>query len=244
MQPIPSGTIVLNVGDVAPARSSRTNVLQQAGFEVVEAASASEATRAAAARQPRVALVDVSLPDADGFHLCARLKEALPTLSVVLVSARPFNAAARDKGLAAGAAAYLREPVSAEALVARTCDALHGVAPGPASPSWVITDATGHILDASPVAAEMLNVSRGRVRSRSLLVFFEADRLEWRRLLIDAARGQLVERSGWIRPRERRPHTVHVEVTMLDDHSDARTFLWCFSGESSMRSRHGNTARS
>jgi DNA-binding NarL/FixJ family response regulator len=72
---------VLIVDDHAPFRDAARRVLSAAGFDVVAgAADAAGALRLAGELRPDVVLVDVQLPDSDGF-------QGAPT--VVLVSGRP-----------------------------------------------------------------------------------------------------------------------------------------------------------
>jgi PAS domain-containing protein len=95
--------------------------------------------------------------------------------------------------------------------------------------NWIITDAAGTILDVSAAAAELLNVSRMHLRRRSLLNFFNADRPEWNRLLRLASQGHNVERAGSLRPRDRRPQAVYVEVTEVRNDPAMRAFEWRLS---------------
>jgi DNA-binding NarL/FixJ family response regulator len=63
-------------------------VLERRGFTVVgEADSAATAKAAIARLAPDAVLVDIRLPDADGFELCAALTRADPQLAVLLASA-------------------------------------------------------------------------------------------------------------------------------------------------------------
>lgn len=97
------------------------------------------------------------------------------------------------------------------------------------STSWVITDAAGNILDVGMEAAELLNISRMHLRRRSLLMFFNADRPEWNRLLRLAAQGHNVERAGSMRPRDRRPQAVYVELQAVRDYPVTTAFEWRLS---------------
>ncbi|MFJ3668273.1 SpoIIE family protein phosphatase [Streptomyces sp. NPDC090106] len=110
-------TTVLVVDDVAANRYALGAVLRRAGHRVVPVASANEAlveldVRLHAGRLPDAALVDVGLPDMNGFELCRRVK-AQPLMSTVPVV--HFSAAAPDprhrcRGLDAGGDAYLTVP--------------------------------------------------------------------------------------------------------------------------------------
>src|SRR4051794_31546869 len=65
---------VLNVEDNEPARFLRTRILENAGYTIREAESAADAVDAAAQPEIKLVLLDVGLPDADGFEVCERIK--------------------------------------------------------------------------------------------------------------------------------------------------------------------------
>src|SRR5262245_42991852 len=111
---------LLNVDDYDPGRYARTQMLRQAGFEVTEATNGADALRISAGEQPDVVLLDVNLPDVDGFEVCRRLKSdpATSQIPVLHISATFVNAGHRALGLEGGADAYLTEPVEPPVLVA------------------------------------------------------------------------------------------------------------------------------
>jgi two-component system response regulator EvgA len=81
---------VLIVDDNAPFRDAARRVLSAAGFDVVAgAADAAGALRLARELRPDVVLVDVQLPDLDGFQLARELAGTPGAPAVVLVSGRP-----------------------------------------------------------------------------------------------------------------------------------------------------------
>jgi DNA-binding NarL/FixJ family response regulator len=81
---------VLIVDDHAPFRDAAGRVLAAAGFDVVAgAADAAGALRLARELGPDVVLVDVQLPDSDGFALARELIAGPAAPVVVLVSGRP-----------------------------------------------------------------------------------------------------------------------------------------------------------
>ncbi len=83
---------VLIVDDHAGFRANARAVLESEGFQVVgEAASGAEALEAVAGEAPDVILLDVELPDADGFDLAARLTANGSRVNVVLVSSRDYS---------------------------------------------------------------------------------------------------------------------------------------------------------
>ncbi|HEY1365127.1 MAG TPA: PleD family two-component system response regulator [Xanthobacteraceae bacterium] len=89
-------------------------------FDVVTAASGRQALAICERAECDIVLLDVMMPDMDGFEVCRRLKQGLAThhIPVVMVTAldQPSD---RVKGLDAGADDFLTKPVSEVALVAR-----------------------------------------------------------------------------------------------------------------------------
>lgn len=80
---------VLIVDDHARFRATACRWLASGGFEVVgEAANGAEALGAAAQLRPDVVLLDVQLPDIDGFEIAARLRSNGHGPTVVLTSSR------------------------------------------------------------------------------------------------------------------------------------------------------------
>ena len=111
-------SILLNVDDTEALRYAKTRILKQAGFEVREAATGSEALDLVSEINPPLVLLDVKLPDISGIEVCRRIKLMHPSVSVLQMSATfvtgEFQAAAFDQG----ADSYLVEPVEPVVLVA------------------------------------------------------------------------------------------------------------------------------
>ncbi len=112
------GTI-LNVDDDELGRFALTHVLRGAGFQVREAATGNEALRLLADK-PDLILLDVHLPDANGFDICRRLKEDPVTaaIPVIFLSAVAVQDADRIRGLSLGGDDYLIKPVEPAVVVA------------------------------------------------------------------------------------------------------------------------------
>jgi len=86
---------VLIVDDHAPFRALARALLQLEGFEVVvvgEAADALSALDAVRRLRPNVVLLDIQLPDLDGFEVARRLAQAGDPPAIVLVSSRDRSA--------------------------------------------------------------------------------------------------------------------------------------------------------
>ena len=68
--------LVLVVEDNQRTRNLEKFVLQEEGFDVVEAGSGEEALDTLAAQDPALVLLDVGLPGMDGFATCQRIRES------------------------------------------------------------------------------------------------------------------------------------------------------------------------
>jgi DNA-binding NarL/FixJ family response regulator len=80
---------VLIVDDHAGFRTQARALLEAEGFDVVgEAADGASALDAAAQLEPQLVLLDVHLPDLDGFEVASRLTDGGEGPTVVLVSSR------------------------------------------------------------------------------------------------------------------------------------------------------------
>lgn len=110
--------LVLNVEDHEAARYAKSHVLKSSGYDVLEAATGSEALRLARERKPQLALIDVKMPDVSGIDVCRMIKNDPATAStmVVLISAAYVKAEDKVMGLEEGADGYLVQPIEAEEL--------------------------------------------------------------------------------------------------------------------------------
>ena len=109
---------VLVVDDEATIRELLSGSLRFAGFEVVTAASGAEAVRAAARSRPDLILLDVMMPDGDGFEVAGRLRGHPGGIPVVFLTARD-EVADRVAGLNLGADDYVTKPFSLDEVLAR-----------------------------------------------------------------------------------------------------------------------------
>ena len=120
MTPDPDSDLILNVDDTEAARYAKTRILTRAGFRVIEAGNGMDALDMAEAHQPMLVLLDVKLPDINGFEVCRRIKanRATQTVLVLQTSASYIGTADKIRALEGGADNYLFEPIEAEELVA------------------------------------------------------------------------------------------------------------------------------
>ena len=103
--------------------------LEQAGFEVVRECTGEGGLDAVDRRQPRFVVLDLGLPDVDGFELCRRLRSAAD-IPILILTARDEEAD-RVIGLELGADDYVTKPFSPRELVARVRAVLRRVEPTP-----------------------------------------------------------------------------------------------------------------
>jgi two-component system, OmpR family, KDP operon response regulator KdpE len=104
-------------------------ILRDAGFEAVPASNAEEALDAAAVARPDAAIIDLVLPNVDGFELVRRLRE-WSDIPVIVLSA-VGDEEAKVRALAAGADDYVTKPFGPRELVARLEANLRRIAPDP-----------------------------------------------------------------------------------------------------------------
>jgi two-component system, OmpR family, response regulator MtrA len=107
--------------------------LQQAGFEVVHESSGERGVEAVDRRRPRVVVLDLGLPDGDGFELCRRLRES-GDVPILILTARDEEVD-RIVGLELGADDYVTKPFSPRELVARVRAVLRRTEPAPSEAS-------------------------------------------------------------------------------------------------------------
>ncbi|MFI7588672.1 response regulator [Spongisporangium articulatum] len=97
-------------------RALRINLLARQ-YEVLTAATASEALRLARAERPDLVVLDLGLPDADGVDVVKQLR-AWTDVPVLILSGR-LDSGAKVQALDAGADDYVTKPFSVDELLAR-----------------------------------------------------------------------------------------------------------------------------
>ena len=109
---------ILVVEDDAEVRDFLLRVLREATWAADAASDGAQALAALGAREYDLAILDVGLPDIDGFEVCRRLRERGDRTPVLVLTAR--NAVNdRVRGLDAGADDYLAKPFAVNELLAR-----------------------------------------------------------------------------------------------------------------------------
>lgn len=108
---------ILVVDDEPALRNMVRDMLTQAGYEVLTAGDCREARSLCAAQRPDAVLLDVMLPDGDGFSLMGELRQT-KDLPVFFLSARDEDDA-RLHGLGLGADDYITKPFLPQELLLR-----------------------------------------------------------------------------------------------------------------------------
>lgn len=156
--------LVLMVDDDAELSGMVCELLEREGWAVHAVLTAGDGERALSQWRPDAVLLDVMLPDANGFELCRRWRAAHPGLGIVMLTARgdPMD---RVLGLEIGADDYLAKPYNPRELLARVRAILrrtrqvHRVAAAPPGEvygfaGWRLDPASRDLIDArgQPVA--------------------------------------------------------------------------------------------
>lgn len=92
-------------------------LLDKRGYEVVKAYSAEEGLRLAYRYQPDLVLLDIMMPDMDGWEVCKRLRE-MSDVPIIFLTARDETSDI-VRGLEMGADDYVAKPYNNEELIAR-----------------------------------------------------------------------------------------------------------------------------
>jgi two-component system, OmpR family, response regulator len=159
--------------------------LRFAGFEVATAMNGADAVRAVERHRPDLVLLDVMLPDVDGFVVLRRLRDGRDHLPVLFLTARDGN---DDKvtGLTLGGDDYVTKPFSLEEVVARIRAVLRRTQAQTSdrAPRLVVSDLeldeeshevwrAGHEVSLSPTEFNLLRylmVNAGRVLSKAQIL--------------------------------------------------------------------------
>ena len=145
--PQPHLLVVEDDADLLTLLSAR---LRDEGYRVTTATTGPDAVAAAEADAPDVALIDVMLPGFDGLEVCRRLRASLPTVYVMMLTAKSSEVD-RVVGLEVGADDYVTKPFSLQEVVARVRSGLRRLH---------MTD--GSKPDDQPIAIDGLLIDLGR----------------------------------------------------------------------------------
>jgi CheY-like chemotaxis protein len=96
-----------------------TRILEGRGHEVTTAGDGPAALAAVAAARPDVMILDLNLPNLDGFEVCRRLKSAPETkgIPVLMMTAAYVSVEDAKRGTAVGADEYIVKPFLKDVLI-------------------------------------------------------------------------------------------------------------------------------
>jgi two-component system OmpR family response regulator len=166
MTPV-SDTRVLVVDDESNITDLVATALRYEGFDVEIAATGTDALKAAENFRPDLMVLDIMLPDRDGFQVVQRLRADGRHVPVVFLTARD-STEEKIKGLTVGGDDYVTKPFSLEELIARVRAVLRrtGATNG---------DASARLIFAELLRYMMLNARRALSKSQILDHVWEYD---------------------------------------------------------------------
>ncbi len=112
-----SDTTILYVEDNAENRLLVRRILQAEGYQVLEADSARAAIEVVRSQPPDLILMDINLPEIDGYTLTSRLK-SIPAFGRIPIIALTANVMRgdRERTLEAGCDGYIQKPIDVDTL--------------------------------------------------------------------------------------------------------------------------------
>ena len=183
--PASEGAQLLVVDDEESIRALLETALRFIGFEVVTAANGAEALDAVMRSQPDLIVLDVNLPDLDGFEVCRRIRSDGNDVPVIFLTARDADEDVRA-GFTGGGDDYIKKPFSLEELTLRVAALLrrHRRSPNTTperlrSGSLVLDEDAHHVwlgdqeVELSPTEFRLLHylmLNAGRVVSKSQIL--------------------------------------------------------------------------
>lgn len=175
---------ILVVEDEPDLQQGLADAFEFEGFAVSAAGDGGSALAKARAEPPDFVVLDLMLPDRNGFAVCADLRRLLPRVPILILSARSQESDI-IRGLEAGADDYVRKPFGVGELVARIHALLRRTSRTP------VSSPHGPILigaAAVDLRAQLVQVGR----SEEKLTFYEAECLK----ILHAHAGKVVSREA------------------------------------------------
>ncbi|NRD22646.1 response regulator [Winogradskyella litoriviva] len=94
-------------------------LLKKEDYEVTKAFNGKDGLELAINIQPEIILVDIQLPDMDGYEICAKLRQAnLPKTTTIIAVTSYAMEGDREKAIKAGADGYMEKPINTETFIA------------------------------------------------------------------------------------------------------------------------------
>ncbi|HNZ00745.1 MAG TPA: response regulator [Anaerolineaceae bacterium] len=109
------GITILYVEDNPDNRLLVRRLLQAGGYSVIEAETASQALNVLTTARPKLILMDINMPDMDGYTLTGKLKANPDTanIPVIAITANVMRGD-RERTLQAGCDGYIEKPIDVD----------------------------------------------------------------------------------------------------------------------------------
>jgi CheY-like chemotaxis protein len=115
-----AGKKILLIDDSRTVLMMESMLLVQRGYEIVTAADGVEGVAKAASDQPDLILMDLMMPNMDGFEACRRLRESEATRDIPVIMVTTKSEVERVKTAGElGCQGYVTKPVNGPELVAK-----------------------------------------------------------------------------------------------------------------------------
>ena len=93
-------------------------LLSQNNYDVIEAYNGKDGLKLAHDKHPEIILIDIQLPDMDGYEICNKLSHnGLPKNTVIIAVTSYAMGGDKEKAIEAGADGYLEKPINPETFV-------------------------------------------------------------------------------------------------------------------------------
>lgn len=115
---MPESITILNVEDNPENRTLARRLLEASGYKVLEAESAQRALELVNSQPIDLVLMDINMPDVDGYTLTARLKSqpAFHNIPIVALTANVMKGD-RERSLQAGCDGYIEKPIDVDRFI-------------------------------------------------------------------------------------------------------------------------------
>jgi two-component system, sensor histidine kinase and response regulator len=161
--------LILIVDDIARNLQVLGSILSENGFGVSVASSGQGALEAITAQTPDVILLDIQMPDMDGFEVCRRLKlmPATQHIPVIFLTARTET---EDivRGFELGAVDYITKPFISQELLARVRTHLH------------LVRQNKHLVELNKEKDEFLGIAAHDLRNPLSKIQFIAEKMSYK----------------------------------------------------------------
>lgn len=204
-----TGPRILVIEDDRAVRRGIVDSLNFAGYRTMESDRGDTGCEMALTRAPELVLLDLALPGATGMDVLKRIRQAHPTLPVIVLTARG-NEADRVAGLQAGADDYVVKPFSMRELFARVEAVLRRSCQRPADIS-ILPLAAGGTVDFERREVRQTDGQRVELSGREcdLLRYLVANRGR----AVD--RRELLENVWGLNPRGIHTRTIDMHIVRL-----------------------------